>query len=171
MKPRTDAEIIDFLNSKSEFISETGCQIFLGGLNKDGYGQTWYQGKNITTHRLSYKLHKGELKDGLVIMHTCDMPSCINPNHLNQVMQSINNDDKMIKGRHKVASGDDHYMRINRFTRAGEKCPTVKLKEQQVLEIRKLFADGLNQSLISSIFSISRTCVSAIVTRRNWKHI
>lgn len=168
---RTDDEIIKFLKTKSVIDIDTGCINFIGGKDKDGYGQVCYKNKNIRAHRLAFKLFKGELIDGLVIMHSCDNPSCINPDHLSQVEQIVNNNDKMFKGRHNVASGDDHYMRKNRLVRAGEKCPTVKLTESSVLEIRKLFNAGVKQPALAKMFSVSRTCISAIVTRRNWQHI
>lgn len=171
MKHRNDDEMRKFLYDNSEKITECGCWIWLNGVDKDGYGQTWYRGKNIRAHRASYMLHVGEILSSHVIMHTCDVTACINPYHLKQATQKYNNDDKMIKGRHRVARGDEHYTRKIRYARAGEKCPVAKLSETEIIEIRYMFSSGIKQKVIAEKFNISRTCVSSIVTRRNWQHI
>jgi hypothetical protein len=171
MKARSDEQMRSFLQENSIPITECGCRIWLNGTDKDGYGQTWFQGRNIRAHRLSYLLNKGPLHPDQVVMHSCDIPSCINPEHLSPGTSIENTSDRHRKGRTNVAHGDAHYMRRSRFVRAGEKCPTVKLVESDVLQIRELFAQGHNQSQLAQRFSVSRTCISAIVTRRNWSHI
>jgi hypothetical protein len=161
----------DFLDAKSTPVPGPGCLIWLGGLDKDGYGQCSYRNRNMRAHRVSYLLHKGPLLQGKVIMHVCDTPACINPDHLEQVDQIVNDRDRDAKGRHWAQKGDDHYMRRNPLLRSGEKCPSSKLTADQVLKIRDLFASGISQPVIASKFGISRPAVSAIVVRRNWKHL
>lgn len=53
----------------------------------------------------------------------------------------------------------------------GEKNPVSKLTKEDVLEIRKLLNRGIYQRTIAAKFGISRTCVSAIRTGRNWSHV
>jgi len=54
----------------------------------------------------------------------------------------------------------------------GENCGTSKLKECEVLEIRRLYAtDKFSQTLIGKIFNVSRHNIGAIVNRKSWKHI
>jgi hypothetical protein len=71
---------------------------------KKGYGQFKWNGKMVLAHRYSYLMFNGELIDGLVIMHRCDNPSCVNPNHLDQGTYKDNMQDCLSKGRHKEAN-------------------------------------------------------------------
>lgn len=62
-----------------------GCWNWTGGTMTAGYGELWYRGRHIGTHRFSFLLHKGELAEGLVICHTCEANRlCVNPRHLYQ---------------------------------------------------------------------------------------
>lgn len=65
-----------------------------------GYRAFCYRGKAIKAHRLSWILHRGPIRRGLVIMHKCDNPPCINPDHLRQVTRATNNRDMAAKGRY-----------------------------------------------------------------------
>jgi len=58
------------------------------------------------------------------------------------------------------------------FGKTGEKCPNSILKEQDVIEIKKLLDDGiLTQKEIAKIFGVSQITISNIKTGRTWKHI
>jgi len=69
------------------------------GLFVKGYGVLFFK-KNIKAHRFSYLIHKGELMKGLLICHTCDNPSCVNPEHLYQGTYQDNMDDKITRNRY-----------------------------------------------------------------------
>jgi hypothetical protein len=168
---RTDDEMREFLRSKVSISEESGCWLWLGGLDKDGYGQTHYRGKNIRAHRVTWILANGAIPAEMVVMHECDTPACINPAHLKLGTNLENNEDKMQKKRHRVASGDAHYMRKRPGQRAGEKCPTAKLDEAAARRILKQISEGKGQREIASEFGVSRTAISAIATGRNWKHL
>ena len=58
------------------------CWLWTGGKTHDGYGMMTIKGKTTYVHRLSYQLHKGEIPEGMYVCHSCDVPSCINPDHL-----------------------------------------------------------------------------------------
>ena len=68
------------------------------GLEK-GYGAIRYKGKMMLTHRASWLIHKGEIPEGLMVLHHCDNPLCINPSHLFLGTAKDNSDDKIKKGR------------------------------------------------------------------------
>lgn len=76
-----------------------GCWIWQGGKNKDGYGAATVNGKYINAHRLSFKLNIGEIPKGMFVCHTCDTPSCINPEHLFLGTHEDNMKDMKKKGR------------------------------------------------------------------------
>jgi hypothetical protein len=64
-------------------VPESGCWIWLGAWDSDGYGKLGNGGRNfIAVHRLFYAYYKGEIEDGKSVCHTCDTPCCINPEHL-----------------------------------------------------------------------------------------
>ena len=76
------------------------CWIWKGGKNGYGYGILILPGeKKVRAHRYSYEWFKGAIPDGLVIMHTCDNPICVNPDHLVAATKGDNNRDCTTKGR------------------------------------------------------------------------
>lgn len=82
--------------------AETGCWLWTGGANYDGYGHMRVGDKMYQTHRLSYELFKGHIPVGMFVCHACDCPPCVNPNHLFLGTGSDNMQDKIKKGRHYV---------------------------------------------------------------------
>ena len=58
------------------------CWLWMASGNKWGYGQFWYQGKFVGTHRMSYVLEYGSIPGGKVIHHTCHNRRCVRPDHL-----------------------------------------------------------------------------------------
>lgn len=68
--------------------------------DKDGYGRLRVSKYfNDLAHRLVYRIFKGEIPTGLVVMHACDNPSCCNPRHLMVGTQQDNVVDAIKKGR------------------------------------------------------------------------
>ena len=65
------------------------------------YGQLWLDGKNATPHRASYEIANGVFDKRLHVLHRCDNPICVNPNHLWLGTNEDNIRDKMAKGRWK----------------------------------------------------------------------
>lgn len=103
------------------------CWLWVGTLRPNGYGQIQEAGKNsrtLSAHRLSYELHKGAISDGMVVMHKCDNPACVNPDHLEVGTYKDNTADMINKGRKVVVAP------------RGENHVKARLTEQQVLEIR-----------------------------------
>jgi len=69
------------LLSKVE-VDDNGCWLWTGSKNKKGYGQVFYNSKLIKAHRFSYEVFKEPIPKGMHVCHSCDIPSCINPDHL-----------------------------------------------------------------------------------------
>jgi hypothetical protein len=66
----------------------------------DGYGAFQVESKRqISAHRYSYQLHHGEIPAGMVVMHSCDQPLCVNPSHLSIGTTADNARDAFRKGR------------------------------------------------------------------------
>lgn len=80
----------------------TGCWLWTNALDKDGYGFIFIDRKTSSkrAHRFSWALHNGKIPYGGVIMHKCDTPSCVNPEHLVLGTHADNIFDKTSKHRH-----------------------------------------------------------------------
>lgn len=88
-------QLINYITAK------TGCWLWLGTLDKDGYGKLKRYGKNIRAHRFFYETHIGPIEEGKLICHSCDNPRCVNPEHLFQGTNLDNEKDKDSKGRRR----------------------------------------------------------------------
>jgi len=79
------------------------CWPWRGARHPKGYG--WLRGRGLLlkAHRVAYELHYGPIAPGLVVMHSCDQPSCVNPAHLRLGTVADNNTDSAGKGRHFAA--------------------------------------------------------------------
>lgn len=79
------------------------CWIWRGSMEPTGYGKIGFGGvdskREFKAHRVSYEMRYGPIKDGMVICHTCDNPSCVNPNHLFEGTHTDNMRDMGRKGR------------------------------------------------------------------------
>lgn len=75
------------------------CWLWKAAKTNKGYGNFWNGQRLIMAHRFSYILHKGEIPDGMFVMHTCDNPPCVNPDHLVTGTPRENTLDMFKKGR------------------------------------------------------------------------
>jgi hypothetical protein len=80
---------------------KSSCQPYDGRLTKDGYGRVCLGKGWVLAHRFAYALHYGVDPAGKVVMHMCDNPPCVNPEHLRLGTQTDNVRDMESKGRGK----------------------------------------------------------------------
>lgn len=92
-------KIIDRLEIHIERITESGCWIWKGDSVSGGYGRINMYGELELAHRISYRENIGEIPDGFCVLHKCDVPDCVNPNHLFIGTHQDNTDDMKKKGR------------------------------------------------------------------------
>lgn len=123
------------------------------GQKSQRYGTRKYKGKSINYHRAVYQEIHGDLAPGMVVLHTCDNPRCINPDHLRAGTQSENVQDMLQKGR-------DNYTNPT-----GEAHGQSRLTEEQVAEIKE---SSDIQRILAERFGVARTTISAIKTGRSW---
>jgi len=82
---------------------ETDCWIWIGARTLAGYGQMKLAGhkSNYLAHRVGFVHRFGPIKNSGVLMHTCDNPSCVNPDHLKVGTYRKNIWDMINKNRHR----------------------------------------------------------------------
>lgn len=83
-----------------ERVSKTeSCWIWVGGRASNGYGMTRFLGKQMGAHRASWLAFRGAIPPKISVLHRCDNPPCVNPEHLFLGTQKENMRDKIQKGR------------------------------------------------------------------------
>lgn len=86
---------------------DSSCWIWTGALTRGDYGNMMIKKKTKRAHRVSYELFVGPIPQGLHVLHRCDTPQCINPNHLFVGTQKENLADMRKKMRHIY--GEKHH--------------------------------------------------------------
>jgi len=150
-----------------------GCWLWLGALNELGYGRATWKGKTQLAHRVAWMRAAGEeIPRGLLVLHACDTPACVRPDHLRLGTHAENAADKMARGRHVVRTGSDHWTRYRPDALArGGAVGTSKLSEADAQDILNRAAAGERQRDIAALYGVSNRTVSAIVTGVSWKHL
>lgn len=138
-------------------IKTDGCWIWKLSKDKNGYGIfRGMIGSVMFTraHRFSYALHTGDLLVGMQALHTCDNPSCVNPDHLFSGTNADNMRDKAQKGRARVPTGEKHGKAV--------------LTERQVKRILK---DPRPYAEIATDYNVAPSTIGSIKQRASWKHL
>jgi hypothetical protein len=88
--------------------AESGCWIWTACLDDRGYGRFRIRSSTIenmkSAHRAGWILHVGDIQDGKWVLHRCNTPACVNPDHLYLGTQSDNMKDAVAAGTHNMAS-------------------------------------------------------------------
>jgi hypothetical protein len=138
----------------SKVDKQEDCWIWIGGSGNYGYGQLHVGDRGISAHRFSWEIHNGKIPDGLEVCHSCDVPACVNPEHLWLGTHAENMRDMEDKGRTSIPGF------------RGVMIASSKLTEEQVRSIRK---DTRKSSAIAKEFNITRENVWMIKKRKSWK--
>jgi hypothetical protein len=136
----------------------TPCYIWKGKPSSAGYGVLgWgHSKKKYYAHRMSWFLNFGVHSEKWVL-HKCDVRNCVRIDHLFEGTALDNSRDMFSKGRNGHLKG--------------EACPAAKLKESDVLEMRKKRANGRSVRSLSTEYSTPIGTVSSVCSGKTWKHV
>lgn len=129
-----------------------GCLIWQGAKLPFGHGTLQYNNIKTKAHRVAWELANGPIPAGKIICHRCDVPSCINVDHLFLGTQADNIADMMRKGRGVAPNG--------------EKNGKARLTAAQVDAI---VADPRRQIDIAKDYGIKQPQVSRIKRGQTWQ--
>jgi len=134
----------------------SGCWLWTEALNGAGYGVANVSNKVERAHRLSFLAFKGSIPDGMYICHSCDEPSCVNPDHLFAGTPKQNMDDMRAKGRQVLGE------------RRGQRNGSAKITDAQAVEIYKATDSNM---VLAAQYGITSTMVGYIRSGKNWAHV
>ena len=131
------------------------CWPWVAFRDKRGYGTTGWRGRRgLKAHRVAYEIHHGPIEKGLLVIHSCDNPSCCNLAHLRLGTHRDNTRDKVARGRQARGSSNGW----------------AKLHEADIVRIRNLVSSGANQSAVARTFKVAPQTISQIIRGVTWSH-
>ncbi len=138
------------------YINENGCHICKShAVDKDKYPRVHRRGKDKRMGRYVWAtINKQEIPDKMLVMHTCDEPQCINPEHLKLGTHADNMRDRGLKGR----------------TLRGSKNPNALLNEKEAYFIKFESGDIANKEL-AGMFNVSADTIRDVKKNITWKHV
>lgn len=136
----------------------SGCFLWEGRLTKYGYAEVGEKDYRHRVHRLimSHILGRILSKDEIVC-HKCDIPSCINPNHLYVGTTQDNVRDCISRGRKHLPKGELHGM--------------AKLTDEAVREIKSFPRGKVNRKMLAEKFGVAEQTISAVRHGSTWNHV
>ena len=148
-------------NEKLDYkVSESNCfEVTSHKPGNHGYPLIMHKKKCLPAHRKIYEEMFGEIPKGQLVRHKCDNRLCINPEHLELGTFKDNMNDKVKRGRQAK----------------GEQNARSKLKEYQVIEIKRILKQGSslkhNAKLLSEKYGVAVATINDIYYGNTWKHI
>lgn len=137
-------------------VDSTGCWLWTAAKYYNGYGVFHMENGNHTAHRAGWLLMRGPVPEGMDVCHHCDVPECVNPDHLFIGTRQDNMMDRVRKGRHP------------RKGNKGSKNGRAKLTEADIPVIR---SSAKRQIDLAAEYGVSQEQISAVKIRKTWNHV
>lgn len=129
------------------------CWVWTGAKTSHGYGSLKRGPRSACAHRVSWEDAYGPIPTGMAVIHTCDNPACVRPEHLAIGSQRANQRDKVAKNRQAKGSGHGR----------------AKLTEEDVADIRARAMAPI--AALADDYGVSRRTIQFILERRTWRHV
>lgn len=149
-EPAVSKRFFEKVDKQGPLKIKTRCWVWTGSITPQGYGRLWVNRESVGVHRVSWELHNGPLPKGMHVLHRCDFPCCVNPDHLFIGSAMDNVRDKIEKGRAKIG--------------------TFKTTPEMREAMRKRWKSGVKQTQVAKEFgvclrTVARACTSKESTR------
>lgn len=133
------------------------CWVWTAGRTPKGYGAFYpHRRHQVAAHRWAYEHFVGPIPDGMYVLHSCDNPPCVNPDHLSVGTQRDNIQQCIERGR------------LTRANQKGAANPRARLTDDDVRAIRD---DPRTATAIASDYDMGLTAISRIKRRQSWAHV
>jgi hypothetical protein len=168
----------DFWKPFAGLPSET-CWLWPGRPNAQGYGRCCRDRMVCLAHRIAWIVARGEIPDGLCVLHRCDVRMCVNPAHLFLGDRGDNARDMSAKGRaflqqhpEQARRGSRHHLVENpELAVRGSEHGMALLSEPEVLAMRVRAAVGEPKEALAAAFRVSPSTVWMATHGHTWKHV
>lgn len=132
----------------------SGCWHWIGPRNTSGYGQFTLKKKTLLAHRFSWLLHTGQEPGKHWVLHLCDNPRCVNPQHL-QLGDRIENARQRTDRQRSLS---------------GPKNPRAKLTKEDVWKIRAAYVPyKYTLKQLAARYGVGQTIIRRVVKRDSYK--
>ncbi len=135
----------------------TGCLLWTASTQGIGYGSFVYDGRTQRAHRVAYQIEVGPIPKGMILLHSCDQPSCVEVSHLRPGTQAENIAEARARGR--LACQRQGYPN------------GAKLRPDGVRQIRVRLAAGDSRAAIAADFGVHVATIGDIRRGRRWSTV
>lgn len=129
------------------------------------YGTISYKSKSFAAHRISWSIVNGDIPTGNVICHRCDVPLCVNPQHLFAGTIQENNIDAVLKARRPEKTQEEllnSQKRMKSLWEEGVFNNLKKLSDNQIIQIYKRYTAGENKHTLAAEFNVHEKTIRRI---------
>ena len=155
--PITDSVLKRMARNASTELDANGCRKWIGP-QRNGYGVVNLHGNTFSAHYLSFVLSGGQLTEGHVVSHKCDVKTCVNPDHLELVtIESYKAQANAKRARNAPR---------------GEELSSSVLTLNDVLNIKIMYEPGVcSYRKIAKKLGLNPDNVKNVVYGNTWKHV